>query len=156
MCGFCGATDQRGLRLSVLGIKNPHDMCYDQYEDDLPEEVYQMQQIEILNELHRVLKDGGTVWYNHKPRRAGFKEYFPTEWILKSKLNIYGQIIWNMKRSVNQHTGFATPTHEFLYQLTKTNRPPVFIKKRLPMEFRSSVWTILPERVKGHPCVSTQ
>lgn len=105
-------------------------------------------------EIYRVLKDNGTVWYNHKPRRAGFMEHLPTEWIMKSKLNLYNTVIWNMKRSVNHNVDFTTPTHEYVYQLTKGNRAPLFFKKRLPAEFRSSVWTILPERVKGHPCVS--
>jgi hypothetical protein len=78
----------------------------------------------------------------------------PTDFIQRSKLNLYGHVVWNLKRSVNQHVGFLTPVHDYLYQLTKTARPPAFFKHRLPLEFRSSVWTIKPERVKGHPCVS--
>lgn len=99
LCGLHDALPcpQRGLRLDVLGIKNPRDMQYDQFADDLPEEEYQEQQEAILNELHRVLKDNGTVWYNHMPRRAGFHQFLPT-WIQKCKLNLYGHVIWNKTR----------------------------------------------------------
>jgi len=154
--------NKRGLQRTVTGLRDVPKQkpfgCwhkrinYDECSDDLDEDKYQEQQIEVLNELHRVLKEDGTVWMNHKARRAGFKEHMPTDFILKSKLNLYGHVVWNLKRSVNQHVGFLTPVHEYLYQLTKTAAPPAFFKKRLPMEFRSSVWTIKPERVKGHPC----
>ncbi len=123
---------------------------YDACSDDLDEGDYQEQMVEALNELHRVLKEDGTVWLNHKARRAGFKEHMPTDFIQKSKLNLYGHVVWNLKRSVNQHVGFLTPVHEYLYQLTKTARPPAFFKHRLPLEFRSTVWIIKAERVKGH------
>jgi hypothetical protein len=157
---------QRGLQRTMTGLKDVPKVkpngCwhkrinYDTCSDDLDESDYQAQQVEVLNELHRVLKEDGTVWMNHKARRAGFKEHMPTDFILKSKLNLYGHVVWNLKRSVNQHVGFLTPVHEYLYQLTKTASPPAFFKKRLAMEFRSSVWAIKPERVKGHPCVSNR
>jgi modification methylase len=157
---FC----QRGLLRSVTGLQHAPKakyhgtwhkrIHYDTCSDDLDEDKYQEHMTEVLNELHRVLKEDGTVWLNHKARRAGFKEHMPTDFIQRSKLNLYGHVVWNLKRSVNQHVGFLTPVHEYLYQLTKTARPPAFFKHRLPMEFRSSVWTIKPERVKGHPCVS--
>lgn len=154
--------NKRGLLRSVTGLQHAPKgnypgtwhkrIHYDTCSDDLDEDEYQEQMTEVLNELHRVLKEDGTVWLNHKARRAGFKEHMPTDFIQKSKLNLYGHVVWNLKRSVNQHVGFLTPVHEYLYQLTKTARPPAFFKHRLPLEFRSSVWTIKPERVKGHPC----
>ena len=64
--------------------------------DDLDEDKYQAQQIEVLNELHRVLKEDGTVWMHHKARRAG-KEHMPTGFIQKSKLNLYGHVVCNFE-----------------------------------------------------------
>jgi len=40
------------------------------------------------------------LWYNHKPRRAGFQEYLPS-WIVKLRLKLYGHAIWNTKPGVN-------------------------------------------------------
>ncbi len=135
--GLCGAIKcvccQRGLLRSVTGLQHAlkgkyqgtwhKRINYDNCSDDLDEDDHQEQMIEVLNELHRVLKEDGTVWMNHKARRAGSKEHMPTDFIQKSKLNLYGHVVWNLKRSVNQHVGFLTPVHEYLYQLTKTARP---------------------------------
>ena len=41
---------------------------YTDYNDDMPEELYQKWQTEILNECYRVLKKNGSMWYNHKNR----------------------------------------------------------------------------------------
>lgn len=41
---------------------------YGKYDDNMPEALYQQWQIEILNECYRVLKQDGSMWYNHKPR----------------------------------------------------------------------------------------
>ena len=41
---------------------------YDTFDDTLPEEVYQEQQIELLNTLYNKTVDGGSLFYNHKVR----------------------------------------------------------------------------------------
>ncbi len=41
---------------------------YDVFDDTLPEEVYQEQQVSILNEIYRVTKPGGSIFYNHRCR----------------------------------------------------------------------------------------
>ena len=60
---------------------------------------YQEKQIKVLNEMQRILKDDGSVFYNHKIRVANHKASHPIEWILKSNLNFRQQIIWNRKSS---------------------------------------------------------
>ena len=39
---------------------------YDNYNDNQPEEIYQQHQIEVLNEIYRTIKPGGSFFYNHK------------------------------------------------------------------------------------------
>ena len=46
------------------GSKIVPAVIYDKFDDDLPEEIYQQQQIEVLNELYRVIKPGGSFFYN--------------------------------------------------------------------------------------------
>jgi len=43
-------------------------VVYKGASDNLPEEEYQRIQIEVLNELYRVIKPGGSFFYNHKIR----------------------------------------------------------------------------------------
>lgn len=43
-----------------------HFKAYTDYDDNMPEELYQKWQVEILNECYRVLKKDGSLMYNHK------------------------------------------------------------------------------------------
>ena len=38
---------------------------YDSFDDNLPEDVYQKQQIEVLNEIYRITKPGVSIFYNN-------------------------------------------------------------------------------------------
>jgi DNA modification methylase len=61
------------------------------YPDEMEEDVYQFQQIEILNMLYLKAE---TVLYNYKNRiRDGF-EISPRDWISKSKWGIKQEIVW--------------------------------------------------------------
>lgn len=122
---------------------------YEDYDDNMDESDYQKWQIEILNECFRVMKPGGSMFYNHKIRRHKNKAYSPMEWILKSDFKLYQIIIWNRKNSPNQNKAHLLPTTEYIYWLTK-DKPKVF-KKEIPKEYRSEVWDIKPARNKKHP-----
>lgn len=58
--------------------------AYDVYSDNIPEEIYQEQQIEFLNKCYDKLQDGGSMFYNHKPRIKDGVCIHPLSWILKS------------------------------------------------------------------------
>ena len=38
------------------------------YEDDMPEDVYQQEQINVINNIYDVLDENGSFFYNHKIR----------------------------------------------------------------------------------------
>jgi len=42
--------------------------AYDGYEDNMPEKEYQQWQLEFLNKCFDILKDDGSLFYNHKNR----------------------------------------------------------------------------------------
>jgi len=60
------------------------NITYDNCADDEPDETYEARQIQIINEMVRVLKPTGTICYNHKDRIFNFEVKSPLEWILKT------------------------------------------------------------------------
>lgn len=88
------------------------------YKDDYPEEQYQQMQIQMLNELYRVLKEGGSVMYNHKNRIRDGKQITPYEWILQTPFTIKQEIVW-LNGSQNFDKCRFYPMTERVYWLSK-------------------------------------
>ena len=118
-----------------LGVKhhtgNNIFKAYDEYIDDMPEDEYQQQQIKVLNEMHRILKPNGSVFYNHKVRVAQHKASHPIEWILKSNLTFRQQIVWDRKSSPAVAPIRYMPTTELVFWLTKTPCQPNFERAKI-------------------------
>lgn len=100
---------------------------YADYNDDMPELLYQEWQIKILNECYRVLKDNGSMWYNHKNRIKNGVQITPYEWILKSKFaNLVKQeIIW-FNGSQNFDKCRFYPMTERVYWFAKSKDTKMF------------------------------
>jgi site-specific DNA-methyltransferase (adenine-specific) len=105
-----------------LGIKhhtgNNVFEAYDEYIDDIPEDEYQKQQINVLNELYRVTKQGGSIMYNHKNRIKNGKQITPYEWLLKTEWTLKQEIVW-FNRSQNFDKCRFYPMTERIYWLSK-------------------------------------
>src|SRR3990167_8089000 len=76
--------------------KNSHtgNKKHNAYNDDLPEKEYQEQQIRVLNELWRITKSTGSLFYNHKNRIKNGLSIIPYEWIFRSNWFIKQELIW--------------------------------------------------------------
>jgi len=123
---------------------------YSDYDDDMPEDEYHKWQIDILNEIQRVLKPGGSCFYNHKNRRFNKSEYSPMLWIQHCNLNLFQTIIWNRKADVNNSKHFFQPVYESVYWFTKDNKKsPKFFKKNL--KDQKNIWEISPKANLPHP-----
>ena len=122
---------------------------YNTYSDNLPEQEYHQWMIDILNEMSRVIKPDGSIFFNHKPRRHDNKSFLPTDFISKSNLNIYQLIIWDRLSSPNIRKDILLPCTEHIYWLAKS-KPKVF-KDNLDKEFHSEVWKISPDKNTKHP-----
>ncbi len=122
---------------------------YNLYDDNLPESEYHTWMISILNEMSRIIKPDGSIFFNHKPRRHNNKSYLPTDFISKSDLNLYQLIIWDRLSSPNIRKDILLPCTEHIYWLTKS-KPKVF-KENLDREFHSEVWKISPDKNTKHP-----
>jgi len=122
---------------------------YDSYGDDLSEEDYSQWMINVLNEMKRIIKPDGSIFFNHKPRRHKNKVHLPTDFISKSDLDLYQLIIWNRLSSPNIRKDVLLPCTEHIYWLTK-GKPKVF-KENIDKKFHSEVWTINPDKNTKHP-----
>jgi modification methylase len=122
---------------------------YDSYGDDLSEKDYHQWMIDVLNEMRRIIKPDGSIFFNHKPRRHKNKLHLPTDFISQCELDVYQLIIWNRLSSPNIRKDVLLPCTEHVYWLTKS-KPTVF-KENIPKEYQSEVWTINPDRNNKHP-----
>lgn len=122
---------------------------YLSYSDNLSEEDYRDWMIDILNEMMRIIKPGGSIFFNHKPRRHKNKVYLPTDFISKSNLDLYQLIIWNRLSSPNIRKDVLLPCTEHIYWLVKSK--PKTYKENLDSKFHSEVWEINPDKGGSHP-----
>ena len=122
----------------------------DPMADFKDESIYKKEQIHILNEMHRVLKRDGSVFYNHKVRVANHVASHPIEWILKSKLVFRQQITWDRKASPQVAPIRYLPNTELIFWLTKEACQPNFLKAKNVM-FGGEVWELPAKPNKLHP-----
>jgi modification methylase len=111
-----------------------YNKAYDVYSDNIPEEIYQQQQIDFLNKCYDKLQDGGSMFYNHKPRIKEGVCIHPLEWILKSKFILKQEIVWK-NRSQNFDKIRFYPFSERIYWLVKNPKTKLFNEVGL-----SDVW----------------
>ena len=71
------------------------NITYDNCTDKEDDETYEAGQIKIINEMVRVLKQTGTICYNHKDRIFEFEVKSPLEWILKTNAKYRQRITWD-------------------------------------------------------------
>ena len=102
-----------------------YNKAYDKYSDKIPEEIYQEQQIEFLNKCYDKLQDGGSMFYNHKPRIKEGVCIHPLEWILKSKFILKQEIVWK-NGSQNFDKIRFYPMSERIYWLVKSPKTKLY------------------------------
>lgn len=126
-------------------------VVYDEFDDILPESQYQQQQIDVLNELWRVIKPGGSFFYNHRCRWEGGLMIHPMEWLIKTKWNVKQEIIWNRKITGNLRGWRYWQIDERIYWLYKPDKNKVGKELKSIHARMSSIWDIMPENNNPHP-----
>lgn len=126
---------------------------YSNFEDWMPEEKYQIWQFDVLNELYRVTKPGGYLFYNHKIRWSNGRLLHPFEWIFHTDWTIRQEIIWDRVLAANVRGWRFWQIDERIYWLYK----PID-QHLVGMELESrhakmgSIWHLKPEpRNDNHP-----
>lgn len=125
---------------------NNHFKAYTDYDDDMPEELYQKWQTEILNECYRVLKHDGSMWYNHKNRIRNGQQIEPYRWLYNTPFIIKQEIIWQ-NGSQNFDKCRIYPMTERVYWLTKDTKTKLFNAINHHDIFTRAEWQ--PVKTKG-------
>ena len=125
---------------------------YDSFKDVKTEKEYEQEQINILNEIYRITKEGGSFFYNHKTRWDKGEMYHPITWLMKTKWVIRQEIIWDRMIAANIRGWRFWQVDERIYWLQKpvgTNK----IGKELQSKdaLLTSIWRFAPERNNLHP-----
>lgn len=121
----------------------------DTYKDNLPNNEYERQQIEFLNECYRVLKPLGAMFYNHKNRYEKNEIINPYIFCFKSKMKINQEIIWNRKTTVDYNRTRFAPLDEKIFWLYKEKT----FKLKTGASLFTNIWEInRPTRIEnmGH------
>ncbi len=125
---------------------------YNTANDNIPEEVYQEQQIKVLDEIFRIIKPGGSFFYNHKTRWVRGQMLHPMKWLLKTKWTVRQEIIWDRIIAANIRGWRFWQIDERIYWLYKpigNNKIGKELKSKHAL--LSSIWRFPPERKNGHP-----
>ena len=131
-------------------VKN---VTYSSSSDKMNEEDYQLLQIEVLNELYRVIKPGGSFFYNHKLRWDRGVLLHPMDFLRKTKWHIRQEIIWDRMIAANIRGWRFWQVEERIYWLYK----PLSNDKLIGAEILSkhalltSIWRFSPEKNNPHP-----
>lgn len=123
------------------------DIKYDTLNDWMDEDKYKNLQKKFLNKCNDIIKLSGSIFYNHKIRRANSEASHPYQWIIKSKNTFYQQIVWNRKSSCDHNINYCVPTTELIFWLTK-DIPKVYKQQAI---FNTEIWNISPLPDNEHP-----
>lgn len=123
-----------------IGKMHSNHLMFGTYAgNDMVESDYQEWQIKVLNECFRIIKDNGSIFYNHKIRIKDKVAIHPMKWILKSKLILKQEIVWDMGKSANSDKIRFFPYSERIYWLVKNKDTKIYNTKSL-----SDVWRCVP------------
>ena len=123
-----------------------HFKAYTDYDDNMPEELYQKWQVEILNECYRVLKKDGSLMYNHKNRIRNGEQIEPYRWLYNTPFVIKQEIVWQ-NGSQNFDKCRIYPMTERVYQLAKDTKTKLFNAINHHDIFTRAEWQ--PVKTKG-------
>jgi modification methylase len=125
---------------------------YDTYKDVKTEAEYQQEQIDVLNEVFRITKKGGSFFYNHKTRWEKGQMFHPVQWLAKTNWVIRQEIIWDRMIAANIRGWRYWQIDERIYWLYKPKANNKIGEELESMHaLLTSIWRIPPERNNPHP-----
>lgn len=128
------------------------EVKYNNSSDNQPEPNYQGQQIDVLNELFRITKPGGHLFYNHKLRWIDGRMYHPYSLIVPTQWGdkVRQEIIWDREIAANLRGWRFWQVEERIFWCQKGITIGDEIQSRHAK--LSSIWSIRPEsRFPDHP-----
>lgn len=142
-----GLRDGKNFDSGIRSWKKNH-IEYENFDDNLPEPIYQQQQIEILNECYRVIKPTGSIFYNHKIRRWKNTSHHPQQWLQHIDAKFYQEIVWDRQITPALSNRMLFATTERIWWFVK-DKPNVY-KSAVDNDFRGEIWKIYPTKRNQH------
>lgn len=133
-----------------IGLKDRKDTniaTYDSWSDDLEYDEYCEWQIEILNECYRIVRSGGTLFYNHKDKFKNETYKNPIEILFKTQWKIKQNIIWDRGSAISYNAGMFGDVYENIYYCYKDTSP----KTKTKHNILGTIWRINKETKINHP-----
>ena len=135
-----GMKDGRGGKWSNAALIQG----YQNYDDNMPYDLYCKWQHDCLSEMMRLINDEGAIFYNHKWRVQGgliqdrheIVQDFPVRQI----------IIWKRKGGINFNRGYFLPTYEVIYLIAKKG-----FKLAPKAGGCGDIWEFMQETNNNHP-----
>ena len=126
------------------------DIKYSDITDNSDESDYQVEQIEILNELYRTIKLGGSFFYNHKIRWDKGEMFHPIDWLKKTDWVVKQEIVWDRNIAANIRGWRFWQVEERIYWLYKPkNKGDNGVELMSKHALMTSVWRLRPEMDKS-------
>ena len=130
-------------------VKN---VVYDSYRDAVPEDEYQQNQADVLDEIYRVTAPGGSFFYNHKIRWDRGNMYHPMDWLRSTKWIVKQEIIWDRVIAANIRGWRFWQVEERIYWLYKPIGNYLIGKELKSSDAKlTSIWRGVPENGKKNP-----
>jgi modification methylase len=122
-------------------------ITYGSFDDCMEPQQYIQYHKEVMDELIRVLKDTGSIFYNHTDILREHQTYFPS-WVLNYPIKQI--IIWNRKNTPKLDKSYFFPTTEWIFWIQKDKEARTYYDRTKGL-FKTNVWEIPPDRKNKHP-----
>ncbi len=120
---------------------------YDSITDSLPPEEYIKQQKEVLDELVRIIKPTGSIYYNHIDIFHKHNTIHPS---YVYDYNVKQIIVWDRGNTPKLSNTYFLPTTEWIFWIKKNwDAVPYFNKSKC--EHKKNIWRINKEKNNPHP-----
>jgi modification methylase len=120
---------------------------YDEYHDSLEPQEYIKQQKEILDELVRIIKPTGSIYYNHIDifhKNNTIHPYYVYDY------NVKQVIVWDRGNTPKLDKSYFLPTTEWLFWIKKDFNSVPYFNKSLATH-KKNIWRINKEKNNPHP-----
>jgi site-specific DNA-methyltransferase (adenine-specific) len=127
--------------------KGKRIITYDSFNDSLDPQEYIQQQTDILNELVRVIKPTGSIFYNHIDILHKHNTIHPS---YVYNFNVKQVIVWDRGNTPKLDKSYFLPTTEWVFWIKKSwDAIPYFDKSQA--QHKKSIWRINKEKNNPHP-----
>jgi modification methylase len=127
--------------------KGKRIITYDSINDSLDPQEYIQQQTDILNQLVRVIKPTGSIFYNHIDILHKHNTIHPS---YVYNFNVKQVIVWDRGNTPKLDKSYFLPTTEWIFWIKKDWDSIPYFNKSLATH-KKSIWRINKEKNNPHP-----